>query len=94
MIQSEEYVVKLTAGQSTSIAALEAADTGHTYNIHTMIILGSYNDNVDLTLNGNVIKLAGGFVYNQTPIRSIVLTTSTNGVLLIGKKTKKVLFNF
>jgi len=92
MIQSQEYVVKLVQGQSTSIAALEAADTGHTYNIHTIIFLGSYNDDTEFVLNGNALKLAGGFVYNQTPIRSISITTSTNGVLLIGKKTKKTLF--
>lgn len=93
MIQTQEYVVKLIQGQSISTAALEAADTEHTYSFHTAILLGSYNDNVDFTLNGNTLRLAGGFVYNQTPIRSMSLTTSTHGVLLIGKKSKKTLFN-
>jgi hypothetical protein len=92
MNQSREYVVKLTQGQSTSISALEQADTNHTYNIHTVIFLGGYNDETTLVLNGSTIKLAGGFIYNQTPIRSISITTSTNGVLLIGKTTKKTLF--
>jgi hypothetical protein len=94
MIQSQEYVVKLTQGQSTSIAALEAGDTGHTYNIHTVILLGGYSDDSALVLNGIQMLLPGAFVYNQTSIRSISVTTSTNGVLLICKKTKKALFNF
>lgn len=93
MIQSQEYIVKLSAGQSTSTAALEAADTGHTYNIHTVIFLGLYDSGNDITLNGIQMVLPGGFVYNQTPIRSISVTTSPQGVLLIGRKTKKTLFN-
>jgi hypothetical protein len=94
MIQSQEYVVKLTQGQSTSIAALEAGDTGHTYNIHTVIFLGAYDDDSTVTINNIQMVLPGAFVYNQTSVRSISVTTSTNGVLLIGKKTKKALFNF
>ncbi len=94
MIQSQEYVVKLIQGQSTSISALEASDTGHTYNIHTVIFLGGYDDDTTIVLNGIQMILPGAFVYNQTSIRSISITTSTNGVLLIGKKTKKALFNF
>jgi hypothetical protein len=93
MNQTQEYVVKLTAGQSTSIAALEAADTGHTYNIHTAIFLGTYDSGNDITINGIQMVLPGAFIYNQTSIRSISVTTSTDGVLLIGKKTKKSLFN-
>lgn len=92
MIQSQEYTVKLAQGQSTSITALESADTGHTYNIHTVILLGSHNDEVEFVLNGLTLKLGGGFIYNQTPIRSISITTGANGALLIGRKTKKTLF--
>ncbi len=92
MIQSQEYVTKLTQGQSVSISALELSDTGHTYNIHTIIFLGSYNDDTDFILNGLSLKLSGGFVYNQTSIRSLSITSSTYGVLLIGKKTRKTLF--
>jgi hypothetical protein len=93
MIQTQEYVVKLTQGQSTSTKELGVADPEHTYSFHSMIILGSRTDDVDVVLNGNTLRLSAGFVYNQTSIRSVNVTTSAHGVLLIGKKTKKTLFN-
>lgn len=92
MNQVEIYTQKLAQGDSISLSALDAIDNNFYYTIHTIIFLGSYNNVTTLTLNGIEIKLGGGFVYNQTPIRSVSVTTSSEGVLLIGKKTKKTLF--
>ncbi len=44
MIQAELYTEKITSGGTQSIAALQAADTGHTYSIHSIIFLGAYDD--------------------------------------------------
>jgi hypothetical protein len=94
MIQTQVYTEKVTAGNSQSIAALEAADTGHTYSIHSIIFLGAYDDVTVLTVNGTQLDLPGAFVLNQYPINSVSVATSPHGVLLVGKKTKKQLFTF
>ena len=93
MIQSEKYVVKLDQGDSINVNTLNSGDTGHTYGIHTMIVLGDYNDSTDMTLNGIALRMPGAFVYNHTAISTLNVTASTHGVLLIGSKTKRQLFN-
>lgn len=93
MIQTQLYTKKLNATESLSIKDLEAADTDHTYSFHTIIFLGNYSDLTTITLNGVELKLPGAFVYNQTPISSVVVDSSTDGIYVIGKKTKKFLFN-
>jgi len=94
MIQTQVYTEKIISGGTQSIAALEAADTGHTYSIHSILFLGAYDDVTVLTVNGTQLHLPGAFVLNQYPINSVSVTTSPHGILLIGKKTKKQLFTF
>jgi hypothetical protein len=93
MIQAELYTEKLTSGGTQSVALLQAADTGHTYSIHSIIFLGAYDDVTTLTVNGTQLVLPGAFVLNQYPISSVSVTTSPHGVLLVGKKVKRQLFN-
>lgn len=93
MIQSEKYVVKLEQGESINVKSLNAGDTGNTYSIHTIIFLGDYADSTDIDLNGTSIRLPGAFVYNQTAVNTIDVTSSPHGILLIGSKTKRQLFN-
>ena len=92
MIQAETYTIKLVQGDSLSVSGLEASDDKYYYSLHTLIFLGSYDNVTTLTLNGIQIKLPGGFVYNQTPIHSVNVTSAVEGVLLIGRKTKKQIF--
>lgn len=92
MIQTELFTRKLTTGETLTIKNLETNDSLHGYSIHTIIILGGYDTTSNLTINGIQMDLPGGFVFNQMSINSITVTTSTNGVFLLGKKTKKTLF--
>jgi hypothetical protein len=91
MNQSQVFRIKATSGQTISVSTLEAADTGYTYNIHTAIFLGS--DTSTVVMDGISITMGGSTVYNQTTINTITVNTSTHGVLLIGVKTRRTLFN-
>lgn len=93
MIQSEIYYTKLTQGQSLNTITLDTNDDNFTYNIHTLIFLGTYASETTVNINGIEMLLSGGFVYNQTPIQTVSVVTSTHGVLVIGRKTRKKLFN-
>jgi hypothetical protein len=93
MNQSQVFRIKATSGQTISVATLEAADTGYTYNIHTAIFLGANSDTSTIVMDGISMTLGGSTVYNQTTINTIAITTSTYGVLLIGVKTRRTLFN-
>jgi hypothetical protein len=93
MYQSELFRIKATSGQTISISTLEAADTGYTYNIHTAIFLGANTDTSTVVMDGILMTLGGSIVYNQTTINTITVNTSTHGVLLIGVKTRRTLFN-
>ena len=93
MIQSEKYVVKLDQGDSINTSTLNSGDTGHTYSIHSMIVLGAYENTTDMLLNGIDVRMPGAFIYNLTSISTLDITASTYGVLLVGSKTKRQLFN-
>jgi hypothetical protein len=93
MNQSQVFRIKATSGQTISVSTLEAADTGYTYNIHTAIFLGANTDISTVVMDGISLTLGGSIVYNQTTINTIAITTSTYGVLLIGVKTRRTLFN-
>jgi hypothetical protein len=93
MYQSELFRIKATSGQTISVGTLEAADTGYTYNIHTAIFLGTNSDASTVVMDGILMTLGGSIVYNQTTINTITVNTSTHGVLLIGVKTRRTLFN-
>lgn len=93
MIQTQLYTAKLTEGQTKTVKDLETAEPDYSFSIHTAIMLGNYDDLTTVVINGTSLDLPGAFVYNQTPIASISVTTSSHGVYIIGKKTKKQLFN-
>jgi hypothetical protein len=93
MYQSELFRIKATSGQTISVSTLEAADTAYTYNIHTAIFLGANTDTSTVVMDGILMTLGGSTVYNQTTINRITINTSTHGVLLIGVKTRRTLFN-
>ena len=93
MNQTELYLRKLAQGESTSIYALDASDTGYTHSIHTILIIGKYTDNSTITVNGIQMVFSGGMEIKQFPIISISADIAPEGILLIGKKTRKTLFN-
>jgi hypothetical protein len=93
MNQSELYLRKLAQGESTSIYALDASNTGYTHSIHTILILGTYSDSSTITANGIQMTFSGGMEIKQFPIVSISADVAPEGILLIGKKTRKTLFN-
>jgi hypothetical protein len=93
MNQSQVFRIKATSGQTISVGALEAADTGYTYNIHTAFFLGANDDTSTVVMDGITMTIGGSTVYNQTTINTITVNTSTDGVLLIGVKTRRTLFN-
>ena len=92
MIQTQIYRRKLAQGESVDIYQLDNNDTNFSYSIHTVITLGNFNDSHDVTINGIQMDLPGSFVFNHVPITNISVTTSTDGILIIGKKTRKTLF--
>lgn len=94
MNQSQVFRIKATSGQTISVSTLEAADTGYTYNIHTASFLGANSDTSTVVMDGITMTIGGSTVYNQTTINTITVNTSTHGVLLIGVKTRRTLFNF
>jgi hypothetical protein len=93
MNQSQVFRIKATSGQTISVSTLEDADTAYTYNIHTAIFLGANSDTSAVVMDGISMTMGGSTVYNQTTINTIAITTSTHGVLLIGVKTRRTLFN-
>lgn len=93
MYQTKEFTLILQEGDRVSIPELDRDDINYYYSIHTVMFLGNYEIISNVKINGNVISLPGGSVYNQTPVRLIEITTAPNGVLVIGKKTRKKLFN-
>jgi hypothetical protein len=92
MIQTEIYQLNLVSGDTIDTYFMDIDDLHHTYYFHTLIFLGSTNDLSKVVINGQTMELSGGFVYNQTPINTLEVLEAPKGVLLIGKKTKKVLF--
>jgi len=94
MTINEIITVKLMVGEEYDTAAIMQADTENTYSINTIIFLGKSTDITEITIDGIDLQLSGGFVLNQLNMNDIVINNSTYGVLLIGNKTKKTIFNF
>lgn len=88
---------KLTTGQSAN--DVTTGDTMVQY--HTLITMGGSNDVIHFTLNGIAMVLPGGFEMTRIPISTVTVgsigagtPTATNpGLLLIGKESRKTLFN-
>lgn len=93
MNQSELFMQVVTSGETISTKTLETNDPQHYYTLHTFYVLGGYDKLTTLTLNGVSNIIFGGTTkYDTTPIVSLTINTSQNGVLVIGRKTKKTIF--
>jgi hypothetical protein len=92
MSQTKSFTIKLGQGESVDITSLNLDDVNFSYSFQTAILLGAYDELINVNINGIDIQLPGGFVYNHTPITTFSVTSSTNGVLLIGLKTKREIF--
>lgn len=78
MYQSMLYTERLNISGTTNTSTLESNDTGYTYQFHTLIVLASNNDLVNVTVNGIGLELPGGFVLNQLPsISSVTVNSAT-----------------
>ena len=62
-----------TTGQTISIAALNTGDTQNTYAIYNLFVMGETNDMVTVTINGVIMDLPAGFIFNLSPITSVTL---------------------
>jgi len=71
MIQSEIYMTGLTQGQSVDITTLNADNTGFTYSIHTLIVMGNSNDLITITVNDFEMELSPGTFLQTIPIRKV-----------------------
>jgi hypothetical protein len=92
MTNSYNFLNKLVENDTIDVSFMTLDDINFSYSIQTIIFLGGYDDLTEIEINDINVKLHGGFVYNQTPISKINVISSTYGVLIIGKKTKKDIF--
>lgn len=92
MYQTDEYFIKLNQNDSLNINNLDNDDINYRYSIHTLIPLGSPSQLTTLIINGREVKIPGGFIYNTTPIEYLDIPISPEGVLIIGKKIRKTIF--
>ena len=92
MIQTQAYIVKLVSGETTSITYLNNNDKEHSYSFHTLIVLGPNDQTVKIKINNLEMDLCGGFILNQIPLIEIQCVNGL-GVILVGQKTRRNLFN-
>jgi hypothetical protein len=72
---------------------MDKDDINYYYTFHTLMFSGLPTELIRVRINGSIMEMPGGFVYNQTPINKLKVLTAPKGVILIGKKTRKTLFD-
>ena len=92
MVQSQVYMVNIAEGETIDIKTLDANDINYNYTISTIIFLGATTNVTTIELDGIPVSFPGGCVFNQSVIKNITAITASEGVLLIGKKTRKTIF--
>lgn len=92
MIQTQAYIVKLVSGETTSITVLNTNDKEYSYSFHTLIVLGPNDETVKIKVDNLEMDLCGGFILNQIPLIQVECVSGL-GVILVGQKTRRNLFN-
>ena len=92
MADSFNFKLKLENNQSIDVNQLDLENPNFYHSIQCAIMVGNPTESINVILNGEDVVFPGGFVFNQIPIITLTVFSSTNGVLIIGKKTKKQIF--
>lgn len=92
MYQAKQILTQLNAGDSMSVNTINSADDVYSTNYHTLIVLGSSDAVVTLSINGITMELCGGVTITRIPLQNVSVSAG-EGVLLIGDATKRQLFD-
>lgn len=89
----EPIFMKLVTGDTLSVKQLNIDNPEYIHTLHTIMVLGDYSQNSLLDINNLTdLKFSGGNVFNALPITYVKVSSTEEGILVIGKKQKKSIF--